>query len=83
MYEFKILADDEQIDVLYRQGVYVGKRLCNSTVMVLYQLDGFYVEISYRKYRHYISSIRCSEGTAILDPYLDQIQAELVVKKDN
>lgn len=80
MYEFKILCDDERIDALHSEGVYVGKRIENGLTMVLYQLNIFYVEIAYRKYRYYIHSMRCSENTLILEPYLDQIDAGLEVK---
>lgn len=79
LYEFKILCDEERVDVLHKDGVYIGKRLDNSLVVVLYQLHTFYVEIVYRKYRHYIHSIRCSENTVLVEPYLDQIDAGLAV----
>jgi hypothetical protein len=80
MYEFKILCDEERMDVLLTEGVYVGKRTDQTFVLLLYQLHTFYVEIAYRKYRYYIHSLRCSENTAILDPYLEQIDAGLAVK---
>lgn len=80
MYEFKVLSDEERMEVLYNEGVYIGKKLENGLAVLLYQLHTFYVEIAYRKYRHYIHSLRCSENTTILEPYLHQIEAGLEVK---
>ena len=79
MYEFRVLSDQDQLEIVYSQGVYIGKRHVGGKVSVLYQLEGFYIEIFYRKYRYFISHTRCSESTIIAEPYLDQIDlAELV-----
>lgn len=79
MYEFRILSDQEQLDVIHSKGVYIGKRKAKELVSVLYQVDSFYVELFYRKYRYFISHSRCSSSVAIAEPYLDQIDlAELV-----
>lgn len=80
MYEFKILCDEERMDALHNEGVYIGKIIDRSLTLVLYQLHAFYVEIAYRKYRYHIHSMRCSENTLILEPYLDQVDAGSAVK---
>jgi hypothetical protein len=78
--EFRQLTDTEQIDLLYSEGVYIDKRKVGDTTIVLYQLNGFYIEVCYYKYRLLIAWIRCSESVQILDPYLDKMDiAELVV----
>ncbi|MBC7949119.1 MAG: hypothetical protein H7Y42_14635 [Chitinophagaceae bacterium] len=75
-----MLKDSEQLDVLYEEGVYIDKRKVGTTSIVLYQLNGFYVEVCYYKYRQLIAWVRCSESIRILDPYLDKMDiAELVV----
>lgn len=79
MYEFRILTDQEQQDIVYGKGVYIGKRKARDLVSVLYQVDSFYVELFYKKYRYFISHSRCSASIVIAEPYLDQIDlAELV-----
>lgn len=79
MYEFRILTDQEQLDIVYGKGVYIGKRKARDLVSVLYQVDSFYVELFYKKYRYFISHTRCSASIVIAEPYLDQIDlAELV-----
>lgn len=71
--EFSILPDREKAALLYRQGVYVGKRRLRHTVVLLYQLEGFYAEVYYRQYRRLIERIAVFADTARLDPYLTEI----------
>ncbi|HEY0679005.1 MAG TPA: hypothetical protein VGD17_12010 [Chitinophagaceae bacterium] len=79
MYEFRLLTDQEQLDIVHSKGVYIGKRKVKELTSILYQVDGFYIELFYRRYRYHISHIRCSSSIAAAEPYLDQIDlAELV-----
>jgi hypothetical protein len=77
--EFTLLQDKEKISLLYENGVYIGKRKLANTAVILYQLEGFYAEVFYRKYRRYIESIYCFEDTERLDPYLLEIDVEHLV----
>ena len=71
--EFNKLSKEMQLDILHRDGVHVGKRIVNGKKMILHQLYGFYVEISYKNYRKEISYMATSENPEILEPYLNQI----------
>ena len=73
---FELLPLRKQINFLYREGVYVGKRKDENITAVLFQVDSFYVEIFYRKYRCIISRLHCFTSTALLDPYLTQVDVE-------
>jgi hypothetical protein len=77
--EFSALPDEEKAALLYEQGVYIGKRKLAATIVILYQLEGFYAEVYYRQYRRIIECISCFAGTARLDPYLPQIDVEHLV----
>ncbi len=79
-YKFRLLKKSEQIDILYKDGIYIGKRKKGNLIVLLYQLDSFYVKIIYQKYRCYISSLYCFTSTALLNPYLDQVNVEDMVK---
>lgn len=79
LYDFIRLPEEEKAALLYEQGVYIGKRRQGTTVVVLYQLDGFYAEIFYRIYRREIDRISCFSGMARLDPYLADINVEYLV----
>ena len=76
MSDFNLLPAQEKAALLYKRGVYIGKRREGNQVVLLYQLDEFYVELFYVKYRHHIQRARCSASTLVLDPYLDQIRIE-------
>ena len=79
LYEFGLLHAQDKINLVYREGVYIGKIKEDDGSRVLYQLNGFYVEISYRKYRHHIRHIRAFTSTFLLEPYLEGIAIENLV----
>lgn len=71
--EYNELEEDQQFDILHRDGVYVGKRKWNRQTIVLFQLYGFYVEIHYQQYRKQIERTVATDNTDILQPYLNQV----------
>lgn len=77
--EFQSLSQDKQINILYRQGVYVGKKKENGITKLLYQLESFYIELIYLKYRRSVHKLHVTDSAAILDPYLEQIEVEYFV----
>ena len=79
MFDFQLLSESEKIEALYQRGVYIAKRRVDESVILLYQLEGFYIEIFYRKYRIHIKHIHCFSSTSLLDPYLEQIDVENLV----
>lgn len=70
---FEELSQKLQLNLLYKDGVHVGKRIVNGLTVILFQLYGFYVEVHYTDYRRQISHIVTSGSSEILQPYLDQI----------
>jgi len=79
LYEFGVLDESARIDLVYLEGAYIGKRKEEDCTLVLYQVQGFYVEICYRKYRHHILRIRAFASTFLLDPYLEGMRIENLV----
>ena len=77
--DFRLLPQTEQLDVLYTTGVFIGKRKLGSTSVLLYQLEGFYVEVFYKKHRCFTTKIHCFRSTEYLDPYLEEIELESLV----
>jgi hypothetical protein len=74
--EFELLPQAEQLDLIQEDGVYIGKKWKKNASSLLYQLDDFYVEVIYKKYRCYVDRIHCFSSTALLDPYLEQVDIE-------
>ena len=71
--EFIKLPQELQFELLYKHGVYIGKQKIGKQTVVLFQLNSFYVEVYYKKYRKLIDRIVTSDNTDILIPYLGQI----------
>jgi hypothetical protein len=77
--DFLDLSDEHKARLLHQYGTYIGKRKLASTIVVLYQFEGFYAEVYYQHYRRVIECISCFADTARLDPYLVQIDVEHLV----
>ncbi len=71
--EYAEFTEDQQFEILHRDGVYVGKRKVGKQTVVLFQLYGFYVEVYYKHYRKTVDRTIATDDAAILQPYLDQI----------
>lgn len=80
LFDFQLLSLSKQIEVLHSEGVYVGKRKSARQTMILYQVETFYVEVFYFRYRCFVERISCSQSTAVLNPYLQQIDVGELVK---
>jgi len=72
--EFKTLSLKEQLDILYNDGVHVGKRIVDGKAVILYQLNDFYAEVSFIHYRKEVDGVLTSNDVEMIHPYLDQIQ---------
>lgn len=77
--DFRLLEDSVQADLVYEKGCYLGKRRAGICIILLYQVDSFYVEIFYIRYRRFIQQILCFQSTQFLDPYLEQIDVHELV----
>ena len=74
--DFNELSRQEQLDQLYKEGIFLGKLHTFNQSRVLYFFDSFYAEIIYTRYRREVKFIRCFNGTELLDPYLKQMRIE-------
>ena len=79
LFEFRLLELPDQVALLYSEGVYIGKRKEGKTIILLYQLEAFYIEVYYRTYRRHVKTLYCTASTSILDAYLEQIDVEQLV----
>lgn len=71
--EYRELTQGQQLNLLHRDGVYVGKRKLANQAVVLFQLYGFYVEVFYKQYRRQIDHTTATTDVNIVQPYIDQI----------
>lgn len=74
--EFNELMESQQVDLLHRDGVYVGKRKNERSTTVLFQLYSFYVEVHYKQYRKKIDRLVTTDNPGILHQYIDQVKID-------
>jgi hypothetical protein len=79
LFDFQLLPRAEQLDLLYIDGVYIGKQKEEHTIKLLYQLESFYVELTYTRHRRYVTRLYCFSSAAMLDPYLEGMDVEGLV----
>jgi len=78
--QFNLLEQEEQQDVLWEDGVHIGTRSTVFHMVVLYQIDEFYVEAYYNVIDNYIAKLRSFSHLEWLNPYLEEIDiSELLV----
>lgn len=78
--EFCKLTQEVQINILHKRAVYIGKRKRHFRTTLLFQMDAFYVEVQYSRYRQVVEQLYCTASTAIVDAYLDQIDVAALVR---
>jgi hypothetical protein len=67
---FEALEHNTQMDLLHREGVYIGKIKLDGESILLYQYQSVYVEVVYSVYRQIVKDVRCFTDTAVLDRYI-------------
>ena len=72
LYEFNALDEMEQAEAVW-DGVFLGDRKDAEHRILLYQIDGFYVEAYYHMEYNVLSRFRSVSSTDQLDPYLNEI----------
>ena len=73
MYQFNCLDEVRQIELLWSAGVLIGARQEGFHKILLYQIDGFYVEVFYQYFQGKMVKIKSFSHTDQLDPYLKSI----------
>lgn len=71
--EYKALRQDEQTSFLCKAGVSIAERKVGPYLIVLYQVDGFYVEVFYDKHSYQMIKLMSFYNTTLLEPYLTDI----------
>ncbi len=74
--EFILLNEMEKQHTVLHEGVLIGKRKQHSFMIFLFQLGHYYVETWCNFSNKSVSEYRVFDGTAPLEPYLDQISLQ-------
>ena len=71
--EYKALRHEEQTSLLCKTGVSIAERKVGPYLIVLFQVDGFYVEVFYDKSSYQMIKLMSFYNTTLLEPYLSDI----------
>jgi hypothetical protein len=71
--EFNTLEADDQAFITWYEGVYLEQYFDGTFNILLFQVDGFYVEVFYHPTQDEVYGYRSFHSPESLDPYLDKI----------
>jgi hypothetical protein len=74
---FSKLAERIQYRLLLLNGVCIAERTAGDVLLLLFQLEHFYVEIAFDNHSDDVVSARSFEDTAELAPYLEGILPQI------
>lgn len=74
--EFNTLQELDQADTAWNKGVLLAERVEGFHSVALYQLDGFYIEVTRHTHFNVIIKVSSFRDTAHLEPYLKTINIE-------
>ena len=74
LYQLNVLDEQSRYQVLWDQGVHIAERVTTEYTLILYQIDGFYVEVKYNQKTNKIEGLRSFGSINRLEPYLGSIE---------
>jgi hypothetical protein len=78
--QFLQLREDDQLETLWYNGEQIGRRKEGEFLVLLYQVEGFYVEVFYHTKQKLITKYVSFEDTDRLDPYISNMDLSLVYR---
>jgi len=80
--EFRELDETEQVEILWYNGEQIGRRKEQGYLVLLYQVEGFYVEVFYHRKQRVIKRYLSFESDdRRLLPYLDKIDISPIYRQ--
>jgi hypothetical protein len=71
--EFNTLTDLDRADAAWTKGVLLAERREAFHKMMLYQLDDFYIEVTYHTHFNVVLKVQSFKDPRFLEPYLQAI----------
>jgi len=78
--QFLQLQEAEQIEVLWYNGEQIGRRKEDEYLVLLYQVEGFYVEVFYHTKFKVVKRYSSFESLDRLQPYIEHIDLSAVYR---
>ena len=79
--QFDTLSKEHQQDLLLKKGIFLAEREDGPFRIMLYQLDGFYVEVYFFNLYNKVAFFQTFEDTEALQPYLEQVDVKPVLQE--
>ena len=77
--EFDKYSLNKQADIVWKIGVLIANRQEGRFTVMLYQIEGFYVEVFYSKNGKKIPGVRSFEDIKYLEPYLNEMDVNSLI----
>lgn len=77
---FKLLELSAQAQVICENGALLAERTEDNYLIILYQVDSFYVEVYYHQHNDEIVKFRSFHSVKFLEPYLQNINVRSLVQ---
>jgi len=78
LYQFNLLDEMEQAEAVWG-GTHIGDRQDKEHNIILYQIDGFYVEVYYHRDYNVIRKFRSFSSVTQLEPYLEKLNIKGII----
>lgn len=79
--QFDTLSKENQQEVLLNKGVFLAERQDGPFRIMLYGLNGFYVEVYFFNLYNKVAFFQSFEDTEALQPYLEQVDISAVLQE--
>lgn len=76
--DFKNLSKIEKELIVWGRGVLIAQIENQEHSSILFQLEGFYAEITYHHHSKFIRELFCFDSIEFLEPYLSSVNIEAV-----
>ena len=72
--EYSVLQIENQLEILRKQSVYLCSRRSGDYIFFLYQIDEFYIEVTYSHSNNKLINLFSFQSPLLLEPYMDKIR---------
>ncbi len=79
--QFDTLSKEDQQNELLKNGIFLAERQDGPFRIMLYQLNGFYVEVYFFNLYNKVAFFQTFEDTEALQPYLEQINVKTLLQE--
>jgi len=79
LFDFQFFTKKEKLEALCEYAVHLCERPDKELRIVLYQINNFYVEVTYKKPDNTIVEFQTSMNTKLVEPYLKQIDISYLI----